>query len=343
MTSATLPAAVIQPAKSPKGVARLAWFDVARLFAAYAIVWLHTVHCEALGPWSVLGRFAVPFFAAGSVFFVIDRLRRQPQRGLQEYTINRLRRIYLPFLAWSAIYLLFKLVKFAALPDQPNDFPGIEVLWTGTFWHLWFMPFILVVTWGVFVFSRTIIGRPEREWIGCAIGLLAGAAIAVSPPPAQVAANRGFLLLAWQAMPAVCWGWAFALAISAGAPGLTKIVNHRLTSAAALALFAALVAWLAVFGRNTLVENLSGMVLLVAALQPSAPESISRIGRFGAVAFGIYLSHPLFTKTLEAVAAKLHVATTWQLDLTIFTIAALGSTALSWALAQHRSTRWLSA
>ena len=156
---------------------------------------------------------------------MIDRLRRQPQRGLQEYTINRLRRIYLPFLAWSAIYLLFKLVKFAALPDQPNDFPGIEVSWTGTFWHPWFMPFILVVTWCVFVISRTIIGRSKREWIGCAIGLLAGAAIAVSPPPAQVAANRGFLLLAWQAMPAVGWGWALALAISAGAVA-HKIVNH---------------------------------------------------------------------------------------------------------------------
>jgi peptidoglycan/LPS O-acetylase OafA/YrhL len=120
-------------------------------------------------------------------------------------------------------------------------------------------------------------------------------------------------------------------------------VNYRLTSAAALALFAALVVWLAVFGRNTLVESLSGMMLLVAALQHRAPKSISRIGRFGAVAFGIYLSHPLFTKTLEVVGAKLHVSTNWQLDLTIFTIAALGSTALSWFLAQHRSTRWLSA
>jgi surface polysaccharide O-acyltransferase-like enzyme len=235
------------------------------------------------------------------------------------------------------------LIKFAALPDQANDFPGIEVLWTGTFWHLWFMPFILIATWCVFVASKPIVCRPKQEWIACAIGLVTGTAIAVLPPPSWVAFHPGFLLLAWQAMPAVCWGAALALAISAGPAGLKKIVNHRRTSILAIAAFSALVAWLAVFGRNTLVENAAGIMFLVAALQPCAPPGISRIGRFGAVAFGIYLSHPLFTKSLESLATKFHLRTSWQLDVTIFTIAALGSTCLSWVLARHRSTRWLSA
>src|ERR1043165_5782748 len=123
---------------------RLASFDAARLVAAYCIVWLHSLRSAELAPWNILGRFAVPFFAAAAVFFVIESVRHQPGRTFAEYARNRFRRIYVPFLAWSGIYLVFKLIKSLLVPDQPNDFPGIEALWTGTFFHLWFMPFVLI-------------------------------------------------------------------------------------------------------------------------------------------------------------------------------------------------------
>lgn len=317
---------------------RLAWLDFARLIAAYSIVWLHTQRCAELVPWTVLGRFAVPFFTAGAVFFVIEGLRRQPDRTLREYTINRFRRIYLPFLAWSVVYFVMKSVKKMALPDEPNDFSGIEVLWTGTFWHLWFMPFVLIVTLGAFMVGQWVVGRANVEWMVCLTMLSIGMAVAWIGPPAWVAADTNFALLAWNALPVVCWGLALGLVFPRG---LDQLATHRITTLLAGCAFTALMAWLAIFGRNTLVENLAGILFLIAALQPKSPCWIYPVARFGSVAFGIYLAHLLLIKTCEAVAAKLHWSISWQLDLLIFAVAAVGSTWLAWALARSRRTRWL--
>src|SRR5215471_17145409 len=121
MTAIAQPLVVPMPQQAATSSSRLAWFDFARLMAAYAIVWLHTPRSVELTPWSVLGRFAVPFFAAGSVFFVIEGLRRQSRRNGWDYAANRFRRIYVPFLGWSGIYLVLKTIKSVTLPDQPND------------------------------------------------------------------------------------------------------------------------------------------------------------------------------------------------------------------------------
>jgi surface polysaccharide O-acyltransferase-like enzyme len=327
--------------KSPvvRPVSRLVRLDFARLIAAYAIVWLHTPRSAQLIPWNVLGRFAVPFFTAGAVFFVIDGLRRKSQ-SLGEYTINRFRRIYLPFLAWSVIYLLVKLVKKSALPDEANDFPGIEVLWAGTFWHLWFMPFILLVTLGTFVLCRPVVGHAQLEWAVCVASLVIGAVIACAEPPAWVAQDTTFCSMAWNALPGAFWGLSMALAY----PGRLKlVVDSRITSIIAGCVFLALMAYLCQFGRNMLVENLAGMMFLIAALRPKAPQWVEPLAKFGVVAFGIYLAHPLLIKTCEAVATKLHWPISWPLDVTIFAIAAVGSTWLAWELARHRRTRWLAA
>ena len=272
-------------------------FDAARLLAAYSIVWLHTPRSEGLAHWSLLGRFAVPFFSAAAVFFVVDGLRRNPDRSLREYTANRLRRIYVPFLAWSAIYLVFKWIKEIAAPEQANVFPGIEALWTGTFFHLWFMPFVLVATLATFVVARRIIGNRAREMKACVALGLAGLAIAVVQPPSIVAADTGFLLLAWQTLPAVCWGIAVAMVYGNGLQrisssaivrasnkmisekgtvpfcsadsaksGQSSIIMLDAVSRFSAAAFIIAMGLLCAVGRNTLLENVAGMLLLVAAL-----------------------------------------------------------------------------
>jgi surface polysaccharide O-acyltransferase-like enzyme len=319
---------------------RIACLDFTRLFAAYSIVWLHTPRSPQLIPWTVLGRFAVPFFAAGAVFFVIDGLRRQPQRTLREYTINRFRRIYVPFLAWSLIYLVFKAGKKLALPDEPNDFSGVEVLWTGTYWHLWFMPFILLVTLAAFAIGQQILGSKPLERFVCFLAFAVGFIPALITTPGWIAADTRFCDLAWNALPAVCWGLALALAIPSNSK---RIFSNPITTITAFCLFVALVAWLAATGRSNLVENAAGVCLLIAALQPSAPSWVTTLGRFGSAAFGIYLAHLLVIKVCESAATRLHWPISWQLDLATFAVAAVGSTWLAWILARHRRTRWLAA
>jgi surface polysaccharide O-acyltransferase-like enzyme len=319
---------------------RLAMFDFARLVAIYGIVWLHTLRSPTLISWTVLGRFAVPFFAAGAAFFVIEGLRRQPTRALGEYAWGRVRRIYMPFLAWSGIYLVFKWVKSAVLPDQPNDFPGISALWTGTFFHLWFMPFVLLATLAVFVLGREVVKRPRTQWFACALLLAGGLACAIYDRPAFATADPGFTLLVWQASPAVCWGFAVALTVSTS--GKSLFASRTVTACAAIAFFA-LIVWLAAFGRNTLIENLAGILFLIAALAPSAPDWIGRAGRFGSLAYGIYLAHMLVIKVLEAVATRERLTVSWLLDVVIFIAAALGSTLIAGLLARSPRTRWLAA
>ena len=134
--------------------------DILRLVAAYAIVWLHAPTGLDFARWTALGRFAVPFFTAAAVLLTWEGLVRQPRRSPAAYVRSRVSRIYVPFLAWSGIYLAFKGAKALLLPGAPNDFPGLEVFWLGSFFHLWFMPFILITTLAVFFAGRTIIGHP---------------------------------------------------------------------------------------------------------------------------------------------------------------------------------------
>ncbi len=72
-------------------------------------------------------------------------------------------RIYVPFLAWSVVYLVFKGAKALLLPGEPNDFPGVEFLWLGSFYHLWFMPFMLLVTLGVFCLARGVASSCQKR------------------------------------------------------------------------------------------------------------------------------------------------------------------------------------
>ena len=310
--------------------------DVMRLAAAYSIVWLHTPRSTALHGSMVLGRSAVPFFAAATVFFVWQGLVDSPGRGWLAYAATRFRRIYVPFMAWSAIYLAFKAVKASALPNEPNDFPGWEFLWTGSFYHLWFMPFILVVSLSVACLGRLVIGSKIIE-IGTAIFcLVAGIAIAVLPIPAVIVGTSA--AFAYSALPAVCWGVTLSVACHRGR---TDLVQNSVAAVLGLIMAAACTTWVWHYGRDNLAENLAGIGCMFAALAPWSARALVTLARLGSLAYGIYLSHLLFIKSAEAGLSKLGADKTWQLDLLVFVTAAIGSTALAWCLTQTRYTRWL--
>ena len=114
---------------------------------------------------------------------------RKPERTFVEYGCSRFLRIYLPFLAWSAVYLGFKAAKSRLLPDQPNDFPGIEILWTGSFYHLWFMPFILLVSLAAFLVAKFVHGRESLRWPVAIVSLAAGFALSVPSVAAAITPN----------------------------------------------------------------------------------------------------------------------------------------------------------
>lgn len=312
--------------------------DLARLLAVYAIVWIHTPRSEMLTGATSLARFAIPFFVFAAIFFVFESLRRHPERTFARYFRSRFLRIYVPFLAWSGIYLLFKGAKSLLLPEQPNEYPGIEILWIGSFYHLWFMPFILAVSLVAFLVAKMVL--PWRR-LGQIVAMLCWAvAILLASLPLPMTpseASREYLFLIFNATPAVLMG--IGLAILSGP--LSKLFEHRGATLFGLLLF--LGATVAVFclGRGRLLETFAGLGFMLISLAPLQSASLARFAKLGRLAYGIFLSHLLLIKVAEAVASKIKISTSWEVDLGIFLLAVVGSTFLAWLLSRSSRTRWL--
>ena len=337
MTTAVLPDRTATPAV-PASTSRRWFFDAARLFAALAIVWLHTMQSPAMLPSTAVGRFAVPFFTATAVFLLWESLAKGGRRTLSEYTRNRFVRLYVPFLAWTVIYLLFKFGKSVLTPNQPNVFPGVMLLVSGGFYHLWYLPFIFVVSVVVFVAGRKIIGNPMAEWRLCVIATMLGTALAIAPTPASLNAAGDWLGYWWSALPSVFWSLAFAIIFRYSQSDRSMKSSYALLG---LAVTAAATAWTWHVGRSLFAENLAGLSFLIFALGPWQGAVVRTLASFGPLAYGIYLSHLLFIKTCEAVASVPQWPESAALDIATFAIAAVGSTALTWVLTRNRLTHWL--
>ncbi|MFZ1936780.1 MAG: acyltransferase [Thermoguttaceae bacterium] len=315
--------------------------EVARWIAIYAIVWLHTVRSEALARSTLLTRFAVPLFVAACVFLVFQGVRRKPQRTFLEYGRNRFVRIYLPFLVWSGVYLGFKAIKSVSMPEQANRYPsGLDVLWAGGFYHLWFMPFILVVSLAALALAKTAYGREWLRWPMAVGFLLLGLAIGLPGIAGRIAPDCDPLQYMLDALPAAFWAVAVGLIYDGGQSRLWRgFSRFRLDILA----FLACMTWLWISGRSTPVENLAGVLVLLIALRPPRSSLLCRLGSFPSLAYGIYFSHLLPIKICESLAARRGLSPSWQLDVAIFLVSATAATLLTWLLYRCRWTRWLAA
>jgi peptidoglycan/LPS O-acetylase OafA/YrhL len=312
--------------------------DVARFVAALAVIWIHTPRSPELLASRELGRFAVPFFVATAVFFAWQSARRHCEVPARGYARTRLVRIYVPFLAWSAIYLVFKVAKAAIAPDLANDFPGWEFLWVGGFYHLWFMPFVMVVSMLAFALARAGVTRVGSAMAFGAVCALAGTLLAIVPAPTCLDEVGSWARLEWNALPAVAFG--LALAALHGDRRSAIAEDFRVT-ALALLIAAACMFWNMVAPSSALAPNIAGACALIAALAWPTDLSMTSLQRLGGLSLGIYCSHLLLIKSIEAVAAKLHRPASWEIDLTTFILTAVVSTSLSFALSQSRFSRWL--
>lgn len=350
--NATSPAAVSAEPRSVDAGAttpRLALLELARWIAIYAIVWLHAVRSDALRGSTVFTRFAVPFFVGACVYLVFQGVFRHPQRTFVGYGRSRFLRIYVPFLGWSVIYLGFKAIKSVFLPNQPNEYPhGIEVLWTGTFYHLWFMPFILVVSLAAFSVAKLVSRIEPLRWPVALGSLAAGWAIALPTVIDAIGSDDSSWQYVANAMPAVFWAMALGLAIRpaaakvASAPSdYTEEGTCNCRFLVGFPFFVGSMVWLGTCGRSSFYENLAGLSLLLFALWPTDSPLLRRVGQFPSLAYGIYLSHLLPIKLFEALGAWRGFLPTWQLDLAIFVASAGAATFLSFLLYQSRWTRWL--
>ncbi|MGC8553596.1 MAG: acyltransferase family protein [Phycisphaerae bacterium] len=315
--------------------------DVWRFIAAISVIWLHATDVSALtAMFRMFSVFAVPFFAASAAMLAARKGATDARTPLAAYAGGRLFRLYLPFFAWSAIYLVLRDTKHV-LFHLPLLLPSVPLLISGAAGHLWFLPFIAVVTILAFSVGRACRKLPSRVLPATVLLLVAAASCFIACPVPYHHDGFGFLsALSWRAMPAafagVTVGWYLdkaKLVLGRGGP----LLSAAFLAAAALLLTAQFLG-----GESVWMENLAGLLVLLAALGPPVVPYFRRFSAFGELAYGIYLVHIAFLQLAEAVLDHNHrVDVPWWQVLAAFSF----TVAMSWASAalflRWPFTRWL--
>jgi peptidoglycan/LPS O-acetylase OafA/YrhL len=351
-TAATASAMVDSPKSAESGQRNQA-VDVIRLIAAASIVFVHSVRTPEIARWGNLLRFAVPFFLFASLYFQSLSLRRSSGRTLSQYVLSRVRRLYLPFLAWSLIYLIARNVKRLTLLKLGLVKLELGLLWKGTEYHLYFLPLLLACSIVLACVHWWVLRRdPRWRWPLSVLAVALGLAFALLPMPAgwdETFDNPTYAYVwTWRAAPAAFWALAFAWLMTAG-PTVYRVSST--VGFLGLALTVVCSIKQAVHGIQLIPRALTGLGSVLVALAPwrlwqfdasnpalSVVGPMARLGRYG---YGIYLCHVLIIETVRAVAARLHLNPSWGLDLMLFGLSFAGSTILVLLFARTRFLAWL--
>jgi peptidoglycan/LPS O-acetylase OafA/YrhL len=144
--------------------------------------------------------------------------------------------------------------------------------------------------------------------------------------------------LALNALPAVFWGVALAIACRHPA---SRFLERPGAAVSGLMLGIACTAWVWRHGSSGFAETLAGLGLMAVALGSAGTARPGRLARLGPLAYGIYLSHLLFIKVFEAAAARFGSEVGWAQSVSVFLASAAAATLLAWSLSRWRGTRWL--
>lgn len=133
-------------------IKRLYGLDLFRGLAVYAVILVHADEGISKIPlgWDAVLKFAefgVPFFLAGSFFLSAKKLYSEKPYPL----LNRIRRLAIPYLFWTLLYLIYKLAKYKIDGDleQLNlllAHPMEIIFFGGAAFHLYFIPLLIAGT-----------------------------------------------------------------------------------------------------------------------------------------------------------------------------------------------------
>jgi len=239
---------------------RFTGLDLFRFVLAASIVYLHTVGGTSLKPTSSFARCAVPFFTASAVFFAWLSATSGRRHSIAAYCLQRVTRIYVPFLLWTLFYIAFRLVGSkvtGSLPPQYNT----HLLWTGSSHHLWFLPFVFVATSATFLVVR-LATRGGLQTFSALVIAAIGFFAAFSRP--DFVPKLGYTAaLSWDTLPSLCWTYAAVGLLAANRP---EWLRRRLVLLISLPCLIASLCYLQTAGRSVPVENTSGVFAFAVGL-----------------------------------------------------------------------------
>ena len=316
---------------------RIAGVDGLRFLAAGLIVWIHTAESPEGKSLIPLCRMAVPFFIATFVVFGVRHLERGTSEGTwTHYAWKKFSRLYVPFLIWSALFLVLRLLKHQLFGGGSPITLSPATLLTGTAHHLWFLPFALAVALILPPLCRLTTRYPfVFPWSVFFILIAVGMSWSGVPFPTDAAGNpvSYFAAMSWTALPAALL--AVPLAVFLPCPP-----SKRLVSAAWVGLGIVIIAILQ-FPNSILLHCLGGVLLWLCGYT-HIPHRIRRAAVvLGQSSFGIYLVHVAFVEGLQVTARKTGWSVSLPADLWIALISLVASLAVTTAAWSSPRLRYL--
>jgi peptidoglycan/LPS O-acetylase OafA/YrhL len=314
--------------------------DACRFLAAVGVTWVHAAPMISDAAADV-GRIGTGFFAATVAYFVLRGQRRTPTRKYRGYAVDRLRRLYVPFLAWSAVSLLAGNVWRVAAGGQPPRWPKLTDLLLGTNVQLYFLPFALLICLACFPIGKLLArSKPIGQWLVAAFAVVAAVVISAMLAPRATVTGAGFGGAVWSLLPAAALGLALTIAEFRIAAERPRTIFF--TAAGAL-LLAAAAASFGVVGYNHFGRCFAGagvLAIAVAKLPVAVPggRCLAGLGRYS---FGIFLIHPLILLPIKLYASGPNSPPSIGAGAVATLVAVAGSLLLSVLLLRSPRTRWL--
>jgi len=268
---------------------RIAGLDRLRILAALGIVCFHVL----TGVGQSIGHAGLPAFLMLSCALVTIKRRGE---GLGEFTAQRAERLLMPWLFWSVVYLVFRLLSRAYARKDFGELFTLQTLLVGTGPHLWYLTYAFVMCVIVYVVHRRVMNSSpditvvSGSILGLAFFLLSSLLVTSVPEP-----FRQWLF----GLPAVPLGFVLGYAY--------LLLSTRKRRIFYIALVVAVVlesVLIGIFRGYELAVPYGVAVIFVcfAFLGNSRTDRLTY--RWASLTFGIYLIHPLVISLFDIVGLR---------------------------------------
>ncbi len=303
---------------------RIATIDALRILAALGIIWFHVEKA----PFRQIGYAGLPVFL---LLFYSLIVRQGRTYTTTQFLTRRWHRLVKPWLFWSVVYGLCRLAKalHGADWDSLSDMVSPGALVTGTYIHLWYLPYAFLS--GFLLYEINI-----RTWNRNHAAVALGATIVA------VATLTAYALgvLTWSVtVPLAQWQFGLAALPLGFAIGRCLVIPSRdqqrvLLSAVALATVALYVV-LSARGRAEPVTPYILAVVLVCLAYLWQVRANTLLAAAAALTFGVYLIHPVVAYGLR------HVVTADRYGAALVILTACISGLITWGLRKTPVRRFL--
>ncbi|HEX8357025.1 MAG TPA: acyltransferase [Segetibacter sp.] len=280
---------------SIKPVYRNTTIDLLRIFACFGVVVIHvkatTISAENMGQFFLL--FCVPFFYSAALVYFVNSLNEDQE--LKKVFSKIFKRIVVPFISWSVIYLALLLVK-KYLQNEDMTFNVARVFLYGeSAEHIYYLPQLIclqIIALSVFLLTRGV--KVDIAVILFSLAIL------------YLVSGHFFGCFGITSTEAIISYLTLAFFIS------TKILfkqTNILYAVAGITLIGIIVYWK--FFNPPSIEYLDaiplgGLGLILLTLNIPGVRLPRSVASLAAATYGIYLSHVVFIEAFEFLLERLH-------------------------------------